>query len=148
MKSTVKNDIHIRIDDNLKHRLNSFFASNPGVSISDLFRESVMWYLTRDIEDRELVALNVQRLVKQIEDQKDKTLLQMELISHFIRVWLVYVPDIPDELRKAAWKAGEIRYDKFMDGFKVKLKKETKLIPKLLMGFLENGEETGTKKQE
>lgn len=139
MRKISTNQLRVRIDNALKHQINSYLTANPQLSISDFVREAIQDYFTRDIEDRELTAVNVQQLVRKSEDLKDTLLLSMELHCFFIKSWLVYVRDVPRELKDAAWKAAEVRFRRFMNGFKASLKNNTNLIQKLILGHLENG---------
>lgn len=139
MRKIANNQLRVRIDKGLKHLINGYLTTNPQLSISDFVRDAIRDYLTRDIQDRELTALNVQQLIKKSENLKNMQLLTMELLSFFIKSWMAYLTDVPKGLKDAAWKAAEVRFGRFMKAFKVSLKNNTNLIQKLIMGYLEGG---------
>ena len=136
MRRLVKNEIKTRISNFLSNLINKYLIENPQLTISDLIRDALTDYLTRDIQDRELTAINVQRLIKQVEKLDDIVKVSMELQGFYIQSWLVYMQEIPRELKAAAWKKAQIRYDKFVEGFKSNLLNNTNLIQKLLAGFI------------
>jgi len=139
------NYIGIRIDSQLKRQIDTYLSAHPKSQLSEVVRDALNAYFSKDIEEHELVTLNVQRLVKQVEQLKDLQNLQMDLLSFYIRNWLAYQHETPEEIKDATWQSSEFRYAKFLKSFSKFLKDDGQSIEKFILSHLENANDVNKK---
>lgn len=143
MKKITKRIPTIRItenDKNLRKSINAFIEHKK-INVTSLVRIALKEYLNKDITDRELTSINLQKLTKRIEKLEDLIQLLLEQNNFFIRTWFAHTPELPDEYKITAWKNSNERYEKYMQSFNKHLLQETTIIQQLLMSNIETENE-------
>lgn len=136
----IKNRIPmVRLTPQFRKEINSFLKYNP-MTVSDLVRHAIKDYIHKDIMDRNLTSINLQKLTNRQEKVEDNISLMHELISYFMITWFAHTPEIPSEHKESAWLNGQNRFNKFFETLQTHIMKNDNLIQKLIMTNIEEKE--------
>ena len=105
-------------------------------SESELIRQAIVKYLDADYEDNTLKLTglkNIQENVSRLFDMVS-VLFNYQHLMHLNL--LAYHPEIPSELKEAAFSSASVRQDKFFAGFRDRLKNDPPFFEKLLHTYV------------
>jgi hypothetical protein len=130
-------DIHFRLSDDLKKRIEVYCTMKNISNLSEFFRVAAVRLITPDVSDEELVFESLKDLhskMQRIEKQQD---IAFSFFCSYWQMFLVYNGEIPSEEKIAATIESKERFDKIFKSFQDDLKNSPAMFESLLADYFE-----------
>jgi Arc/MetJ-type ribon-helix-helix transcriptional regulator len=129
--------ISIRLTDEQNRLLDGYCNENNVENKSEAVRQILVSRIQKDVDDKNLTLQSLSTLHDRITNLRENDEVLLHLILRLYQNLLVYMPEIPDEMRETAVRSGVRRFKKFMEAARKTLRENPEKFESMLADNIE-----------
>jgi hypothetical protein len=135
----------IAFDANMEARIKLYCAENNVESESEFIRHAIASFFENNVRDETLQLKALRDCRRRIGELRDMITVIFSYLRRMHESILGYHPEIPEEMKDAAFQSAQRRNERFFDAFKAGLASDPPFFEGLLHDYFtgENGETNG-----